>query len=505
MAKKALMLAGGGIKIAFQAGVLQVWLDEAGLEFDHGDAVSAACFNLAMWAQGMSGTRIADNWRNVDPILGVDVNWSQLARLIYAESLFELDAYRKKIFPFWGLDWAKIRASQREATFNVYNFSRHELRPVTAPELTEDLLVACASLPMWFPPVKIGGETYIDAVLNTASNLEEAIRRGADELWVIWTTSQRGEWFDGFVGNFFGIFEATTNNAYKQILARIDRNNAAIAAGEYGEFGRPIAVRELKAEVPIHYLLNFSKDRVAEVVNRGVEAARAWCDANGVPHQRGGEYPTEIHTAQTKLRFSEDLKGYLGFGAGDPKSGFDQGRRDKTSAELDLTVHVDGVNRFITNPGHEASIEGTLSCDRLGGCLAFQNGTFNIFVDEGDPTRKKLIYRAIFSDIQGNPLTLSAFKDIHDAPGLDAWSDTTTLFTTIYRGTVAPADEPTAEALAMGIVRLSMVDFLKHLGTFRVEGPTLADRTSALARFGAFFLGKLWDVYARRVQTYGPI
>ena len=49
---------------AFQAGVLQVWLDEAGLEFDRGDAVSAACFNLAMWAQGMSGTEIADNWRN---------------------------------------------------------------------------------------------------------------------------------------------------------------------------------------------------------------------------------------------------------------------------------------------------------------------------------------------------------------------------------------------------------------------------------------------------------
>ena len=31
------------MKVAFQAGVLQVWLDEAGLEFDRGDAVSAAC------------------------------------------------------------------------------------------------------------------------------------------------------------------------------------------------------------------------------------------------------------------------------------------------------------------------------------------------------------------------------------------------------------------------------------------------------------------------------
>jgi len=282
MTKRSLMLAGGGLKIPFQAGVMQVWLDEAGIEFDHGDAVSAACFNLAMWTQGMGGKQIADNWRNLNPRLGVDVNWSQLLRPFHAESLFKLDAYRKKIFPRWGFDWEKIRASQREATFNVYNFSKHELRCVAAPEMTEDFLVAAASLPIWFPPVRLGGDTYIDAVFNTASNIEEAIRRGTDELWIIWTASQRGEWKNGFVGNFFGIFEATTNGGYKQILARIARNNDAIAQGAQGEFGRVIVVRELKAEVPLHYLLNFSQKRIAHAVELGVEAARAWCDENQI-------------------------------------------------------------------------------------------------------------------------------------------------------------------------------------------------------------------------------
>jgi hypothetical protein len=42
------MLPGGCVKIVFQAGVLQVWLDEAGIEFDHADAVSAACDNIAI-------------------------------------------------------------------------------------------------------------------------------------------------------------------------------------------------------------------------------------------------------------------------------------------------------------------------------------------------------------------------------------------------------------------------------------------------------------------------
>ena len=67
--KRALVLAGGGLKVAFQAGVLQVWLDEAeDLDFDLADAASGGVFNLAMWCQGMSGTEIADAWRRTNPL-----------------------------------------------------------------------------------------------------------------------------------------------------------------------------------------------------------------------------------------------------------------------------------------------------------------------------------------------------------------------------------------------------------------------------------------------------
>jgi len=128
--------------------------------------------------------------------------------------------------------------------------------------------------------VRVDSDTYIDAVLNTATNIEEAIRRGADELWVIWTTSQRGQWRNGLVGNFFGIFEATTNHAYKQVLARIEANNAAIERGAPSEFGRPLTVREIKSEVSLHYLFNFNQRRFRDEVEHGVTTARAWCEAN---------------------------------------------------------------------------------------------------------------------------------------------------------------------------------------------------------------------------------
>jgi predicted acylesterase/phospholipase RssA len=162
--RRSLILAGGGIKVAFQAGVMQVWLDEAALRFDHADGASGGVFNLAMMCQGMSGTQIADNWRNLNPRAGISFNPEELAKLPYAESLFTLDGYRSHVFPQWGLDWNKIRASSLDATFNVFNFSRKELQIIEPRKMSEDMLAACVSLPMWFPPVHIGGETFIDAV-----------------------------------------------------------------------------------------------------------------------------------------------------------------------------------------------------------------------------------------------------------------------------------------------------------------------------------------------------
>src|SRR3954447_5213297 len=116
MAKRSLMLAGGGLKVCYQAGVLQVWLDEARLAFDHADGASGGTFNLSMYCQGMTGTQIADNWRTLDPFLPVDINFSGVWP--FSRSLFNTDSLRTKVLPFWKIDWDKIRTSPRLGTFN---------------------------------------------------------------------------------------------------------------------------------------------------------------------------------------------------------------------------------------------------------------------------------------------------------------------------------------------------------------------------------------------------
>ena len=513
--KRSLILAGGGIKVSFQAGVLQVWLDEAGLTFDHVDGASGGVFNLAMMCQGMSGMQIANNWRNLNPKAGVSFNPATFLNLLYAESLFTLDNYRKHVFPGWGLDWDKIRASNLNATFNVFNFSDKTLEVIEPRNMSEDMFCACVSLPMWFPPVRIDGKTYFDPVYLSDANIEEAIRRGADELWIIWTVSDKDEWQNGFVANYFQIIETVADGNYKAILKRVFANNDAIAAGQAGEFGRHIEVKELKADVALHYLIDFSQDRLTEAVNLGVLRAREWCKQNGIElKQHPGEFPTDVHTAQTKVSFTEEMKGYVTFGELDYDRGARTGKQNDTAIMFHLTITVNGVNRFVTDPEHDTDdLQGYVRCEALGGQLPVEKAKFNLFVDDQDPSIKRMFYRLFFRDSQGNPLTLSGFKYIKDDPGFDLWHDTTTLFTRVLHGHVSEEDEKAAAkdneklkqmVLASGIIIIYFFDFLKQLTTFRAEGPTLSDRASAMSRFGKLFMGKLWDVYARNVLTSGP-
>ena len=212
--KKALILAGGGMKVAFQAGVMQVWQDEAGLEFDHADGCSGGVMNLAMWCQGMSGKQIADNWRKLKPLAGVSINYFQMLFLPFARSVFNMKRFQKNVFrKAWGLDWDKIRATKKSAGFNVYEFDNHELHVLPASRMNEDFLTACIALPVWFPPVRIEDRTYIDPVYITDANLEDAIEKGADELWIIWTVSEDPEWDSGFINKYFQVIETSANGA----------------------------------------------------------------------------------------------------------------------------------------------------------------------------------------------------------------------------------------------------------------------------------------------------
>ena len=63
--RRSLILAGGGIRVSYQAGALRA-LEEEGLAFAHGDGTSGGIMNLAMLLSGIEPREMCQRWRAVD-------------------------------------------------------------------------------------------------------------------------------------------------------------------------------------------------------------------------------------------------------------------------------------------------------------------------------------------------------------------------------------------------------------------------------------------------------
>jgi len=203
-------------------------------------------------------------------------------------------------------------------------------------------------------------------------------------------------------------------------------------------------------------------------------------------------------SARSSLEFTEEMKGFAEFGEKDFRRGLEAGKTSASDLMFHLTIRIDDVDEFVSNPKHQGRADGYVQSSKLGGRCTVENGVFNLFVDAEDSSRKLMLYRLFFVNDKGEPFTLKGYKDVKDDPGFDPleiWKDTTTLYTRILRGHVNEANEETAETVAAGMIFIQKLDFIKQLTTFKTAGPTPAHRAAAVAKFGKLFLGSLWDVY----------
>jgi hypothetical protein len=203
---------------------------------------------------------------------------------------------------------------------------------------------------------------------------------------------------------------------------------------------------------------------------------------------------TAIATAApATVQFTEEMLGHVTFGETDYNRGARDDRPGAGFFKFHLTIAVDDIARFGSDPRREAGAFGWIQSDALGGRLPVEHGVFNLFVDT-EPGVKHMLYRLFFRDGVGHPLTMSGFKLVRDDAGFDVWRDTTTLFTRVYRGHVSAAEEESAELVASGVLRIRMRDFAKQLTTFR-GGPGPVAGLGAIARFGIIFMRQLFEAY----------
>jgi predicted patatin/cPLA2 family phospholipase len=284
--KRSLVLAGGGAKIGWASGVLQVLMDEAGLSFDHIDATSGSVFNLAMLLSGRSATSIAeDAWGDLSAREFVSLHppWRYVTfwRL---PSLLTQDAAVRHVIPKWGIDLERIRACTElnghpvVATFNVCDFDAKRVVTFRNTEMDLDRLLAIDAVPGVVPPVPKDGTLYVDAMLLEDANVAEAVRQGADEIWIVWTVEERSEWRGGFWNHLGHVFEVCAVGNLKRELDAIDAMNDRVAAGRGAPGEKHVTVHLLRPDhrLPVSYLFFRSKKQMRATIELGRLAARRY-------------------------------------------------------------------------------------------------------------------------------------------------------------------------------------------------------------------------------------
>jgi len=191
------------------------------------------------------------------------------------------------------------------------------------------------------------------------------------------------------------------------------------------------------------------------------------------------------------ITFRETMSGPFALGETDPERGRATGARNEETLFLHATIHIPDLARFEADPEHAGTIEGEVAFEPLGGAYPARGGRFSLFSPTDEPRLRRMVYEVAF-EADGEPYYLAGHKDVRDDPGFDLWADTTTLYARLHRG----ADAGGA-VVGAGVLRLGVDDLARLVSTMRATGTGSAgDGVGAVATFGRFFLGALWERYA---------
>jgi cholesterol oxidase len=192
------------------------------------------------------------------------------------------------------------------------------------------------------------------------------------------------------------------------------------------------------------------------------------------------------------ISFKEVMSGGFALGATDPADGEKRGRMEGTEMTMHAAIDIQDLDRFIQEASHPGGLTGTLDFTPFGTGLQATSGIFNLFSPTGDPKLKLMVYEMGFQH-GGKNYYLAGQKDVRQDPIFDLWKATTTLYSKLHEGM-----DKTGPVAGAGILSLGVRQLIDLMSTMNAPGATtFTEKSEAIAKFGRFFLGELWDTYVR--------
>lgn len=447
--KRSLVLAGGGMRVAWQAGVMRA-LEEEGLAFQHVDASSGGIMTAGMLLSGVSAKEMCQRWSGVD----VKDFGSALPLGDYLKGPWSLpaigdaDGILDKVFPALGINDATIReraakADAVEGSFNVVEFVEKRCHAIDAKDIDAELMAAGMSLPIFLTPLRREGKIWTDAVWMRDANVAEALRRGATEVWLIWCIGNSPYWGSGPLEQYVHMIEMSAMGA---LLADFE---AAAAVG------RKFVLHVIRPAHPLPLDPEFYLGRVEAdaLIGMGYRDARAYLDSMTPEGLAKDPTCTAMTEPPPGVRFNDTLSGEVG---GSP---------------LTFRATVVLPSDPIAEPPR---FTGYVDHARVGGRAFIADG-------QVETAGSDVTYRGRVR-LDGGWEDLAVIRTLHDDPGPDAWMDS--------RRAQLRIGDATSE------LTMSLADAAGLLASIEPVGAHgVVDRAAAVAGFAANGLRELLRRY----------
>lgn len=250
--KRVAVFSGGGAKGAFQAGALHHTLNKQ-ITFDAFFGVSTGALTAAMLGQAQS---VQGQYDQVGRLLRVylDIEGNEsifdgsttptamAARFVFNDGLFTPRGLHKLIHEH--IDPNDLRKSPYHFSCGVVQLESGEYFAIDSghPNVL-DFILASASMPVYFPAVRINGLHYVDGGLRNITPLSDAVRWIVDnddnemeppELWIFLASPLQTRLYGGSMRSF-GLagrsLDIILSEVYTNDLSLLTQRNEQLRSG----------------------------------------------------------------------------------------------------------------------------------------------------------------------------------------------------------------------------------------------------------------------------------
>ena len=229
------------------------------------------------------------------------------------------------------------------------------------------------------------------------------------------------------------------------------------------------------------------------------------------------------------IQFTETMNGFINNKtAEEPKCRtlkefereYNFGKAKNQEFKISLTITCEDLEKMFHQKEHLAKMTGVVEAPSLSDKpLIISEGSFQLFIETENEFKpqtkdktdkeidykiqtkirtKKIVYKAHLFNPNGESYNFEGYKILEGDKFLDKWSNTSTLYTTIYADVKsipnAHLDENEEYIKAQGVLKIELTDFVKKIASLKtLHANSKEEKLKAIYNFGKYFAGTITE------------